>query len=370
MEQHLGHRTYYENLRRWIETDARVDAHWVPITYSMPDGFLEKLQWLPARVRSTLRARSQVREGLRNFAADITFYNTQVPAAIGGMAVRRHPYIIATDLTPIQYDALGPLYGHAPDTRSPLKTYKYYINRSLFRGAALLLPWSVWAKESMVSDYGVDPSRIEVMPPGVDLSIWRPVQREQTGPLRILFVGGDFERKGGPTLLRAFQALDAGSAQLHVVTRSRLPETPWVFVYNGMVPNSAGLIALFQHCDVFVLPSEAEAFGIAAVEATAVGLPVIASHGCALAEIVADGETGFLVGSRDERALVERLRMLASDSELRLRLSRAARHRAELRFDAKRNAVRLIDRMFEISERQSRRVVSGVPRRDLPDRLG
>lgn len=351
MEQHLGHRTYCENLRRYVEKDGRVAAHWVPITYEKPGGIIEKLRFLPARISGSLQGRVQVHEGLRNSPADVTFYNTQVPAALGGGLVRRFPYIIATDLTPIQYDAIGSMYGHPPDRLGLLKSYKYKVNRKLFCGAARLLPWSAWARDSMVTDYGVDPSKIEVLPPGVDLSVWRPEPRAPGGPFRVLFVGGDFERKGGPTLLRAFQALAPGSAELHVVTRTRLPETRGVFVYNGMTPNSKDLIALYQQSDVFVLPSEAEAFGIAAAEATAVGLPVIASRGGGLAEIVEDGETGFLVESGDERALIERLRALAHNADLCARMGRAARKNAELRFDASRNAKRLIDCLLEVSGR-------------------
>jgi glycosyltransferase involved in cell wall biosynthesis len=353
MEQHLGHRTYYENLRRCVENDARVAAQWVPITYEKPGGIIERLRLLPARIRGSLRGRTQVREGLQDSSADISFYNTQVPAALGGAFVRRLPYIIATDLTPIQYDAISRMYGHTPDRWGPLKSYKYNVNRRLFCGAARLMPWSAWARDSLVTNYGVDPSKIEVLPPGVDLTVWRPAPRAPGVPLRVLFVGGDFERKGGPTLLRAFQALASGSAQLHVVTRSQLAETPGVRVYNGMTPNSKDLIALYQQSDVFVLPSEAEAFGIAAVEATAVGLPVIASRGAGLAEIVADGETGFLVESGDERALVERLRAFAANPDLCARMARAARKRAELRFDANRNATRLIDCMLELSGRRT-----------------
>ncbi len=350
MEQHLGHRTYSENLRCWIEDDSRVQSKWVPITYEEPNGLLERTPFIPGRLRSALRAFIQVRAGLRSFPPDIAFYNTQVPAALGGAAFRRHPYVIATDLTPIQYDALGRLYGHAPDRQGPLKTFKHSVNSNLFRRAALLLPWSAWAKESMVNDYNVDPAKIDVLPPGVDVSAWRPAQRERQGPVQILFVGGDFKRKGGPTLLRAFEALEADSAQLHIVTRSQLAERPNVFVYNHMTPNSADLIALYQRCDVFVLASEAEAFGIAAVEATAVGLPVIASRGCALGEIVVDGETGFLIESGDESALVSRLRTLAANPSLRLRLGGAARERAEQHFDAKRNAARVVDRLLEIGK--------------------
>jgi glycosyltransferase involved in cell wall biosynthesis len=125
---------------------------------------------------------------------------------------------------------------------------------------------------------------------------------------------------------------------------------PGVFVYNEMTPNSKDLISLYQQSDAFVLPSEAEAFGIAAAEATAVGLPVIASRGGSLAEIVEEGETGFLVQSGDERSLMERMLALAHNADLCARMGRAARKKAELRFDAGRNASRVIDCLLEVAE--------------------
>ena len=62
------------------------------------------------------------------------------------------------------------------------------------------MPWSTWTRRSLVEEYGVDPQRVEVVPPGIDLERWAPGERRE-GPPRILFVGGDLYRKGGATLL-------------------------------------------------------------------------------------------------------------------------------------------------------------------------
>lgn len=350
MEQHLGHQTYYQNLRRFIEDTPQIQANWVPITYYKPCGAIESFGFLPTHLRGTLRGRQQVRSGLRSTDADVAFFNTQVPAALGGALVRRQPYIIATDLTPIQYDAMGLLYGHAPDKPGVVKAYKHRINCSLFRGATRLLPWSSWARDSLVHDYGVDAAKVDVLPPGVDLALWRPADVRGDGPFRILFVGGDFERKGGALLLRAFQTLPPGTAELHIVTRTTLASTPGVFVHNGMQPNTQELISLYQRCNVFVLPTGAEAFGIAAVEALATGLPVIAARVGGLVDVVAEAETGYLVSPNDERALAMRLRELAFDIDLRARMGRAARKRAEVYFSAQHNAARLLDCLVKYTE--------------------
>lgn len=353
MEQHLGHQTYYQNLRRFIDGDPLIRPTWARITYTKPGGMIERLKFLSPKVRGTLRGRQQVRAALGSTPADLVFYNTQVPAALAGRLRDRTPaYALATDLTPMQYDAIGTLYGHRPDHFEPLKKYKQRVNEEVFRGAARLLPWSSWAADSLINDYGVDPHRVDVLPPGVDLALWRPMQKQETGPLRVLFVGGDFERKGGQTLLRAFDSLPPGETELHLVTRTVMPNAPGLKVYNNLQPNSPELIALYQQCDVFVLPTGAEAFGIAAVEACAVGLPIIATRTGGLSDIVVHEETGYFIPSSDKDALATRLRSLAQNAELRQRLAFSARARAETKFDAKKNATRLAAALIEASEQR------------------
>ncbi len=353
MEQHLGHQTYAQNIRRFLEHDPQIVAEWVPVTYTKPNGAIEKLPFLTTHMRGTLRGRQQVRAAMHNSPADAFFFNTQVPAALAGGLIARKPYVVATDITPLQYDAMSEAYHHSPDAPGLIKSYKHRINQNVFRGAARLLPWSSWTGHSMVHDYGADPARVEVLAPGVDLKLWQPSQPDPTGPLKILFVGGDFERKGGPLLINAFRSLSTGTAELHVVTRSALAREPGLTVYNDLKPNTPELIDLYKRCNVFVLPTRAEAFGIAAVEASAAGLPVIATRTGGLVDIVGDTETGYLIAADDEKALHQRLYRLAEDPPLRVQMGRAARKRAEQRFDARQNARRLVDCLSEIAVREN-----------------
>jgi glycosyltransferase involved in cell wall biosynthesis len=160
--------------------------------------------------------------------------------------------------------------------------------------------------------------------------------------MRILFVGGDFDRKGGRTLLEAFRKLPSGSAELVVVTRTPVTPEPGVTVLHGLVSNSLELVRLFQSSDVFVLASEAEAFGIAAVEAAASGLPVIGTRVGGIPDIVVHEETGFLIDPHDATQLGERLTQLLCNPELARSLGAAGRRRAIERFDARKNAQRLL----------------------------
>jgi glycosyltransferase involved in cell wall biosynthesis len=347
MEQHLGHQSFYQNMRKFMDLSPRLEATWVKVTYSQPGHWIEKVPFLPKNLSGTLVGRSQVREALSRTKYDIALFNTQVPAVLGGSLTNRQPYIICTDITPIQYDKMGSDYGHIPDQNGLIQQYKQQVNTKLFQNAARNLPWSQWTANSLVKDYGVKERRIEVIHPGVDIDLWKPGKNPPCHPLRILFVGGDFYRKGGMLLVEACRQLPVGSIELVLVTKSTVPQDPWITTYHNMLPNSEDLIQLYRSCDVFVLPTNGEAFGIAAIEACSIGLPVIATRVGGLAEIVSDEETGYLISPGDQQGLVDRLTQLLDDCKLRRHLGQAARVRAEHCFNARKNVDRLIEILYE-----------------------
>jgi glycosyltransferase involved in cell wall biosynthesis len=90
----------------------------------------------------------------------------------------------------------------------------------------------------------------------------------------------------------------------------------------------------YAEADIFCFPTHysAESFGLVAVEAMMFGLPVVATNWRGLADIVVDGETGFLVAPKDAQSIAERLQRLISDSDLRAAMGAAGRRRYEDRF--------------------------------------
>jgi len=103
---------------------------------------------------------------------------------------------------------------------------------------------------------------------------------------------------------------------------------------------------IFGMADVFLLPSQTESFGLAALEAGAAGVPVIASKVGGLPEVVLDGETGYLLPISDVDGMAQKALQLLSDTDLRKRMGDKARARALTLFSAER-VVKMYTDLYE-----------------------
>ena len=364
IEQALGHVTHGKNLQVNVPKDESVEALWglpafetTGIASKIP---LYKSNWT---VRASLRTRGLVAEMNRKTQLDALFFHTQVTAVLAKKWVKRFPSIVSLDATPVQYDELGEFYQHETGS-SWLEGVKWRLNRDCYRAANHLVTWTDWAKQSLVADYQVPAEKITVIPPGVNTSDWyRPTPRRlSSGPVKILFVGGNLERKGGKLLLEAFRtlrqelpALDSRAPtielELHLVTRDKVPQEPGLFVYNNMSPNSAPLKKLYHDCDIFCLPTYGDCLPMVLSEAGAAGLPVVSTKLAGIPEIVQEDNTGFLVQRGDVPALTNALMRLVVSPELRLQQGARAVEIVTNRFDAERNTFRLLDLIKEMVDR-------------------
>jgi glycosyltransferase involved in cell wall biosynthesis len=200
----------------------------------------------------------------------------------------------------------------------------------------------------MIGDYGADAKRVHVIPPGVDVEKWRCPVRDQSGTTHILFVGGDFQRKGGDLLLDWATKTTRKDWELHIVTRHPFtPTNPHIHVYNGLSPNDPQLTALYRQAHLFALPTRGDCYSLAGIEAMAAGLPVILSRTGGTGDILREGETGYLIGAGDGAALAERLEFLLENPAERVRMGSAAQKDAEDRYDAAKNIRKTVQIMRE-----------------------
>ena len=350
MEQTLGHVPFGQNLRRTVEADPDISATWLPVAFP-PQSRLEKLPVIRGNwsLRGSIQARRAVNAARTDIGTpDVYVFHTQVVSLLSsGWLGDSTPVVVSLDATPINYDVVGAAYGHQSGNPA-IEKFKFWLNRRAFQRATYLLTWSEWARQSLIHDYGVDPAKAEVVPPGTNIGFWRETadnrQPRQPGePVRLLFVGGDFERKGGTLLLDVFRRHFADCAELHLVTGADVQPEPNVFVHRNIKPNSLEIQKLFGQADIFVLPTVGDCLPVAITEAMASGLPVVSTRVGAIHEAVLAGETGMLITPGDADGLRAALDSLISDPALRQRFGARGLVHARQHFDAAINGQRVAD---------------------------
>ncbi|MGI9146807.1 MAG: glycosyltransferase family 4 protein [Chloroflexota bacterium] len=357
MEQALGHVTHYHNLRQLTDRQGDIDPVWLPIPFDVsgPERFVPLLRntW---SVRASWRARRALDATMARTPLDAVVFHTQVASLFSINMMRRVPTLISLDATPINYDTLGKHYNHRPAGTGVIDRQKYKMNWRAFHAAAGLVTWSEWARRSLIDDYGVDAHRVRVLAPGASASFFdvgharlsAPEGERREGPVRILFVGNDFHRKGGPALLEAMRGPIGRRCELHIATNFEVPAQPNVVTHRGLQANSPALQRLFVEADLFVLPTNADCLGLVLMEAAAAALPVITTDVGAQTEGVRPGQSGLIIPAGDDAALSAALTALIDDPARRQRMCRAGFALARQKFDAQRNNRLLLDLIGEL----------------------
>lgn len=365
VEQTLGHVTHTRNLEAAAAAQDDVAVTWLPVSFPVSGiGGLVPAYRSNWSVRASWRARTRLLRERAIQSFDVLFFHTQVTALFCADLMRRIPSVVSLDATPVNFDGVGASYGHRPAGGGWLDARKYQLNRSAFAAAGALVSWSDWAARSLVTDYGVARERITVVAPGAarpyfDIGERRMKRSTGTGPVRLLFVGGDFARKGGPALLAAARAARTRAAfELHIVTRDDVPAQDGVVVHHGVQPNSPELLGLIERSDVFVLPSLGECLSIALMEAAAAGLPIVTTDVGALREAALDGVSAIVIAPGDDAALRIAIERLVDDEALRRRLGAAGHAHASVMFDAERNNRRIFDLVRSLAAPLGRRSVA------------
>ncbi len=339
IEQTLGHVTHGQNLEAEIARDAAIEAAWLCVPYRCDDRIartpLIRGNWT---LKLSLRARARLLQASRMRRFDAVFFHTQVIAHGSLDLMRSMPAIVSLDATPVSRAAVEAQSLPSPPHRA--ERLKRLWTASVFRRAAAVVAWSTWAAQSPSRDYGTDPAKVHVIPPGVDLDAWRPrPDRPAESRLpRLLFIGGDFERKGGPVLLEALKNDLGVTCELDLVSGGHdIKPRTGLRVHHGLKPNSLALRELVSSSDVFVLPTRKDFSPLAILEAMACAVPVIATRTGGIPEQVEDGVSGVLVPAGDAHALATAVRALLTDDNRRVQMGRAGRMRAEALFSARCN---------------------------------
>jgi glycosyltransferase involved in cell wall biosynthesis len=176
-----------------------------------------------------------------------------------------------------------------------------------------------------------------LVPNGVELARFVPVERAANPKVKILFIGRLIPRKGFQYVVRALpqiqeltdipfevEVVGTGVMRKHLDELAEKLGVSHLLKYVGTVPYEK-LHESYQGADIFVLTSESEGMPAVILEAMACGLPIVTTDVPGNREIVRDGENGFLVRVGDTETLAKKLAHLVSSEDLRKQLGRRSR---------------------------------------------
>jgi glycosyltransferase involved in cell wall biosynthesis len=217
-----------------------------------------------------------------------------------------------------------------------------HIEKRAILNSDILIYASQWAARSAVEHYGASPDKIKVIPFGANMDDV-PV-RESLGEgssdarLRLLFVGRDWERKGGQIAFDTLLALHRRGIDAELTVIGCTPGSDFVHPSLHVIPNldknlpgqRADLAEFYRQSDIFLLPTRAECSGVVFCEAGAFGLPVVTTRTGGVPTVVTEGESGFLLPySAGGEAYAETIAKLWTDRTTYRKMRQNSRDRYE-----------------------------------------
>ncbi len=259
------------------------------------------------------------------------------------------PPVISYHDSNIALSAKGGVHSFSSLVSSSIIQKRFKMESDIYHGNDLILTFSDYVKRSMVEDFGVSEEKIKVVYAGSNLEKMIIAENKSYDENVILFVGKDFERKGGKVVLEAFQKIKKSVKDVKLIILGADIEVadPAVEVYGFVDKNTQGgeelINEIYQRASVFVMPSFFEPFGIVFCEAMFHKLPCVGSNICAMPEIVKDGESGFLIEPGNSTQLAEKVIEILLDKKLAHDLGHKGYEIAHDRFTWDRVADRVVD---------------------------
>jgi glycosyltransferase involved in cell wall biosynthesis len=197
--------------------------------------------------------------------------------------------------------------------------------------------------------------KVYTIPFGIDLTEFTPGSSpRKDGKITIGIVKNLKKKYGVEYLIKAFKIVNDRfpKTRLLVVGDGPLHSSLEKLVYSLSLSDSTEFVGSVRHSevtsylnemDIFVMPSlsESETFGVAAAEASAMRIPVVASKIGGIPEVIKDGESGYLVPAKNSEALAQALIKLIENPNLRIELGKAGRRLIKRYYDWNENAAQM-----------------------------
>ena len=206
------------------------------------------------------------------------------------------------------------------------------LEKEIYNNATIIFTTSNFASKSLIEDYSCNSKKVSCVYSGVNVnSNFKPGQKNYNRK-NILFVGTNWELKGGPELVKAYKLIlkSHPDARLTIIGCKPNIELPNCEVI-GYIP-SKNLSQYYEKATIFCLPSRLDRSPVAVVEAAANGLPVISTDIGGISDRVVDVETGYLIKPGDIEELTKALKNLLDSPDKCRILGEKGYHLAMERF--------------------------------------
>ena len=315
----------------------------------------------------SIRARNLLAQRRHDF--DLIHDNQCLGTGLLGMMDDGFP-VVATLHHPITVDRdLDMEHATSPWKRLTLRRWYAFLEMQM--NVAKRIPRLVTVSENsrrdIVAQMGVAEDRLHIVPVGVDQQTFRPMPDVARVPGRVMTTASaDVPMKGLVPLLEAIAKLRVEREDVHLVVigkqkeKSKIPAVLERLGLERAVEFVSGvaqerIIELYAEAQVAVVPSLYEGFSLPAIEAMACGVPLVATTGGALPEVVGpDGEAALSVPTNDPSALAIAIGRLLDDAELRSSIGEAGRNRVLDRFTWRRSAEGMVENWYAQLEGRER----------------
>ncbi|WPJ96904.1 glycosyltransferase family 4 protein [Coraliomargarita algicola] len=289
----------WKTIRYRVEAFFKNSPDFEVETYHLEDYFPKLRAWLKKKNKLqtlgfVLAGRAAVNRALKN-QPDVIFFTTLHDAML--MPMRKGVrYYIYSDCTPQQLTRLNYENKSEVKLNAIHDLYEYFIKRKAKAGAQFLC-FSQWNCEGLTSGYGIDAQSVFYFPPLVDTEKWKPSpEKTYSKPLKVLFVGADFRRKGGDLILEAAAKASRSDYEWHFMTSHPIDDSAENIYHHRQVDvGDEQHLQIFRDADVLVLPTRADALGIVIIEGFACGLPAIATNVGGISGLIDDQQNGFIL---------------------------------------------------------------------------
>ncbi|MBK1882342.1 glycosyltransferase family 4 protein [Luteolibacter pohnpeiensis] len=244
----------------------------------------------------------QVEAGLARIDPDVIFSPGTVPLA---HLETDRPIVFWTDAT---FAGLTDYYGLFSKLCRQSRRDGNRMEQAALDRCSLAIYSSRWAADTALQQYDVDPRKVKVVPFGANLvgrrtseQVEKMLQQKDWGSCKLLFIGVEWERKGGSIALETARALNALGlrTELHVVGCEPPGLTPDFVIRHGFISKKsaegrARLEQLLTAAHFLIVPSRAECYGLVYAEASAYGLPSLAADTGGVSSVVRNAVNGQL----------------------------------------------------------------------------